>query len=127
MDDGSRRAGMVHAVILRSGAADAAAGATGMAAFMIHLHRVGVKRLDSSEEIVRAPCGGSSSSTANKHFCVLSTYYQLTSVQRARDVSVFEGREGAETRNMGAISLKPTLYNLLSYDKLYGIQFVYVH
>ena len=86
MDDGSRRAGMVHAVILRSGAADAAAGATGMAAFMIHLHRVGVKRLDSSEEIVRAPCGGSSSSTANKHFCVLSTYYQLTSVQRARDV-----------------------------------------
>ena len=45
MDDGSRRAGMVHAVIIRSGAADAAAGATGMAAFMIHLHRVGVKRL----------------------------------------------------------------------------------
>ena len=66
MDDGSRRAGMVHAVIFRSGAADAAAGTTGMAALVIHLHRVGVERLDCSKEIVRASCRGASSSTAHE-------------------------------------------------------------
>ena len=56
---------MVHAVIIHSCAADAAAGATGMAALVIHLDRVGVERLECSEEIVRAPCRGSSSSTAH--------------------------------------------------------------
>ena len=56
---------MVHAVIIHSRAADAAAGTTGMAALVIHLHRVGVERLECSEEIVRAPCRGSSSSTAH--------------------------------------------------------------
>ena len=94
MNHGSRRAGMVHAVIIRSRVAGSAAGATGIAALVIHLDRVGVERLECSEEIVRAPCRGSSSSTAHERLCVLSTYYQLTSVQRERDVRVFEGREG---------------------------------
>ena len=87
---------MVHAVIIHSGAADAAAGATGMVPQWCFPHRVGAVRLDCSEEIVRAPCRDLSSSTAHVRLCVLSTYYKLTSVQRTRDVRASEGREGAE-------------------------------
>jgi hypothetical protein len=46
MNHGSRRAGMVQAVIIRSRVADYAAGATGIPALVIHLHRVGVERLE---------------------------------------------------------------------------------
>ena len=100
---------MWHAVIICSRAADNAAGATGMAALVIHLDHVGVERLECSEEIVRAPCRGSSSSIAHERLCVLSTYHQLTSVQRARGVRVFEGREGAETPREGT-NMGHTLY-----------------
>jgi hypothetical protein len=105
VDSVSGPAGMVHAFIIRSGAAFAAAYSTGNPDLMIHLHHVGVKRLECSEEIVRAPCRGSSSSTAHERLCVSYTHYQLTSVQRARDVCVFVGREGVEkprcSRNLG--------------------------
>ena len=103
VDSVSGPAGMVHAFIICSGAAFAAAYSTGNPDLMIHLHHVGVKRLECSEEIVRAPCRGSSSSTAHERLCVSYTYYQLTSVQRARHVCVFVGRESAETPREGTI------------------------
>ena len=37
----------------------------------------------------------------NERLCVLSTYYQLTSVQRVRSVRASEGCEGAETPREG--------------------------
>jgi hypothetical protein len=49
---------MVHAFIICSGAAFAAAYSTGNPDLMIHVHHVGVKRLECSEGMVGAMCQG---------------------------------------------------------------------
>ena len=47
MDSVSGPAGMVHAFIIYSGAAFAAAYSTGIAELVIHVHHVAVERLES--------------------------------------------------------------------------------
>ena len=49
---------MVHAFIICSGAAFAAAYSTGIPDLMIYLHHVGVERLECSEGMVGAVCQG---------------------------------------------------------------------
>jgi hypothetical protein len=49
---------MVHVFIIYSGAAFDAAYSTGIPDLMIHLHHVGVERLECSEGMVGAVCQG---------------------------------------------------------------------
>jgi hypothetical protein len=49
---------MVHAFIICSGATFAAAYSTGFAELVIHVHHVGVERLECSESTVGAVCQG---------------------------------------------------------------------
>jgi hypothetical protein len=58
VDSVSGPAGMVHAFIIYSGAAFDAAYSTGIPDLMIHLHHVGVERLECSEGMVGAVCQG---------------------------------------------------------------------
>jgi hypothetical protein len=58
VDSDSGPAGMVHTFIICSGAAFAAAYSTGIAELVIHVHHVGVERLECSESTVGAVCQG---------------------------------------------------------------------
>ena len=89
---------MVHMVTIRSAAAYTAASSTGQAALVIELCRVSVEHLECSEDIVRGPCHGLSSSSAHECVCVFTLYCDLTLVQRARHSRACRDRERADTR-----------------------------
>ena len=124
MNHGSRRAGMVHAVTIHSCAADAAAGATGMAALVIHLDCVGVERLECSEEIVRAPCRGSSSSIRrvllmSACVCYLHTIHSLQCKGRVM-CACLRAVKAPRRLGRGLISTIPFTYRSINRSRPYG-------
>ena len=89
---------MVHMVIICSAAAYAAASSTGPAAFVIEHYRVSVEHLVCSEDMVRGPYHGLSSSTAHECVWVFPLCRELTLVQRSCHSRACGGCERAETR-----------------------------